>query len=119
MLPLFQSSVPEARMAATYNQTLHLMMEETAEVNSQDVLASPSLNLSLCLITTVINIWAISVIRNKDKSGLNRLLIADCVANILWSPLVSFFCVITLNISVFFLVNNSSIIQNILPSLFL
>ena len=81
-------------MAARPNMTLHLMMEETAEVNSQEVLASPSLNLSLCLVTAVINIWAISVIRNKDKSGLNRMLMADCVANILWSPLVSIFCVI-------------------------
>ena len=95
-----------ARMAATYNLTLDLMMEETAEVNSQEFLASPSLNLSLCLITAVINIWAISVIRNKDKSGLNRLLIADCVANILWSPLVSIFCVIIIHRSVFFLINN-------------
>ena len=93
VLAIFQRSVPVARTAATHNLTLHLMIEETAVVNSQEVLASPSLNLSLCLVTTVINIWAISVIRNKDKSGLNRMLIADCVANILWSPLVSFFCV--------------------------
>ena len=81
-------------MAARPNLTLYLMMEETAQVNSQEVLANPVLNLSLGLVTAGINIWAISVIRKKDKSGLNRMLMADCVANILWSPLVSIICVI-------------------------
>ena len=34
------------------------------------------------LVTLVVNIWAIVVIRKKEKIGIHNLIICDCVANI-------------------------------------
>ena len=35
------------------------------------------------LVTLVVNIWAIIIIRKKEKTGIHNLIICDCIANVL------------------------------------
>ena len=35
------------------------------------------------LVTLVVNIWAIMIIRKKEKTGIHNLIICDCIANVL------------------------------------
>ena len=68
--------------------TVNLFLKNMNVVNSYEISNNPSFQVFLFLITVVVNSWAIAVIRKKDVSGLNRMLMADCGVNMLWSPLV-------------------------------
>ena len=39
-------------------------------------------------MTIVVNSWAVVVIRKAEKTGLNRLLICDCISNIIHNSVV-------------------------------
>ena len=40
-------------------------------------------SVQICIATTVVNVAAFVVIRRKEKTGVNGLIVTDCLANIL------------------------------------
>ena len=40
-------------------------------------------NIPISATTLVVNIWAIIIIRRKEKTGIHSLIVYDCIANII------------------------------------
>ena len=40
-------------------------------------------SVQICIATTIVNVAAFVVIRRKEKTGVNGLIVTDCIANIL------------------------------------
>ena len=62
---------------------LTLLANGTEVVNEPLPLAYSYVNTPLLALTATINIWAVTVIRGKERNSLHTAIVYDCFANIL------------------------------------
>ena len=56
---------------------------ETKEINQPKDIIYLYANIPLAVVTLLVNIWAIVIIRRKEKTGIHNLIVCDCIANII------------------------------------
>ena len=56
---------------------------ETKDVNQPKDTFYLMANVPICLVTLVVNIWAVVIIRKKEKTGIHKLIICDCIVNVM------------------------------------
>ena len=69
---------------------LTLLANGTQVVNEPPPLAYSYVNTPLLALTATINIWAVTVIRGKERTSLHTAIVYDCFANILSMAILSF-----------------------------
>ena len=62
--------------------TLNYTEPETKEINQPKNIFYFYANIPCSVVALVVNIWAIVIIRRKEKTGIHHLIVCDCVANI-------------------------------------
>ena len=73
------------------NTSLFLDLDQMKLINEPAETHYSWWNCVICFLTTIVNIWAIRVLKNKDNTYITLLMIADCVINIYISFEVMFF----------------------------
>ena len=68
------------------NLNLTLDFRDTNLINESKS-SNLALDIPLCLVICLVNTLAVVAIRRKDTNGLNNLLIANCIVNILKCPI--------------------------------
>ena len=56
---------------------------ETEQINQPKNIFYFYANIPCSVVALVVNIWAIIIIRKKEKTGIHNLIICDCIANVL------------------------------------
>ena len=64
------------------NLSLNLAVKLVEEVNAPISLSYTWANIPLFLLTLLVNAWALVVIRSREVTDINNLIIWDCVANV-------------------------------------
>ena len=60
-----------------------LNVTKTADINQPKDTIYLFANIPFSVVTLAVNIWAIVIIRRKEKTGIHHLIVCDCVANII------------------------------------
>ena len=75
---------------APTNLTLGLVIGQVEEVNAPISLSYTWANIPLFLLALLVNAWATVVIRSREVTDINNLIVWDCVANVATMAKTSF-----------------------------